>query len=144
MRASYDFAITDNVLARVTGVSTSRDGYQDVIDFTCAFPGSSGDLPTQPINKETGCKIGTQGGADYIGGRGMLRWEASDDFEILLTADYQKETAEPKADTVTHINPGAGARISGILGIAIRRMTRASCPQILPRRTPPTQIRAAD
>ena len=43
----------------------------------------------------------------------MLRWEANDDFEILLTADYQKETAEPKADTVTNIDPGAGFVWSG-------------------------------
>ena len=114
IRASYDFAITESVAARVTGVSTSRDGYQDVLDFTCVHPDLAGDLPIQPINKENGCKIGTQGGADYIGGRGMLRWEASDDFEILLTADYQKETAEPKADSVTNINPGAGFAWSGI------------------------------
>jgi iron complex outermembrane recepter protein len=107
LRASYDFAITDSVAARVTGVSTSRDGYQDVLDFTCVHPELSNGLPTQPVNKGTGCKTGTQGGADYIGGRGMLRWEANDDFEILLTADYQKETAEPKADTVTNINPGS-------------------------------------
>jgi iron complex outermembrane receptor protein len=38
IRASYDFAITDSVAARVTGVSTSRDGYQDVLDFTCVHP----------------------------------------------------------------------------------------------------------
>ena len=114
VRASYDFAITDSVAARITGVSTSRDGYQDVIDFTCAFPALSVGLPTQPVNKGTGCKTGTQGGSDYIGGRGMLRWEASDDFEILLTADYQNETAEPKADTITEIDPGAGFLWSGI------------------------------
>ena len=42
VRASYDFAITDSLAARVTGVSTSRDGYQDVIDFTCAHPGIVG------------------------------------------------------------------------------------------------------
>ena len=44
----------------------------------------------------------------------MLRWEANDDFEFLLTADYQKETAEPKADTVTEIDPGAGFAFSGV------------------------------
>src|SRR6188474_1511550 len=114
VRASYDFAITDSVAARITGASTSRDGYQDVLDFTCVHPALSDGLPQQPVNKETGCKTGTQGGSDYIGGRGMLRWEASDDFEILLTADYQNETAEPKADTITEIDPGAGFVWSGI------------------------------
>jgi iron complex outermembrane recepter protein len=114
VRASYDFAITDSVAARITGVSTSRDGYQDVLDFTCVHPELSDGLPQQPVNKGTGCKTGTQGGSDYIGGRGMLRWEASDDFEILLTADFQQETAEPKADTITEIDPGAGFVWAGI------------------------------
>ena len=59
VRASYDFAITEGVSARVTGVSTSRDGYQDVLDFTCVHPELSQGLPIQPINKETGCKVGT-------------------------------------------------------------------------------------
>ncbi len=108
LRASYDFAVTEAVSARITGAATTREGYQDVLDFTCVHPELSGDLPVQPVNRGTGCKTGTQGGSDYIGGRGMLRWEASDDFEILLTGDYQKETAEPKADTITEIDPVAG------------------------------------
>ena len=43
----------------------------------------------------------------------MLRWEASDDFEILLTADYQKENGEPKADTAVAIDPAGGVRLVG-------------------------------
>ena len=114
VRASYDFAITETLSARVTGLATARDGYQDVLDFTCVHPELAGDLPIQPVNQGTGCKVGTQGGSDYIGGRGMLRWVASEDFEILLTGDYQKEDAEPKADTVTNIDPAAGFAWSGI------------------------------
>jgi iron complex outermembrane receptor protein len=113
IRASYDFGISENLSARVTGVATSREGYQDVVDFTCAFPGLSGDLPSQPINRANGCKVGTQGGQDFVGGRGMLRWEGSEDFEVTFAADYQKENAEPKADTVVAIDPGAGFVFSG-------------------------------
>jgi iron complex outermembrane receptor protein len=36
IRASYDFALAENVFARITGVAKSRDGYQDVLDFACA------------------------------------------------------------------------------------------------------------
>jgi hypothetical protein len=78
------------------------------------LPGAVGRSADATGKPGTGCKTGTQGGSDYIGGRGMLRWEASDDFEILLTADYQNETAEPKADTITEIDPGAGFVWSGI------------------------------
>ncbi len=144
VRASYDFAISDSLSARVTGLATSRDGYQDVLDFTCVHPELAGDLPIQPVNQGTGCKVGTQGGSDYIGGRGMLRWEASDDFEILLTGDYQKEDAEPKADTVTNIDPAAGFAWSGIpFGAAVPPMTSASSRPIRSSPTRPTRIRAA-
>jgi iron complex outermembrane recepter protein len=35
LKGSYDFAITDNLFLRVSGVSKQIDGYQDVLDFTC-------------------------------------------------------------------------------------------------------------
>ncbi|TLZ14118.1 MAG: hypothetical protein E6K34_16365 [Gammaproteobacteria bacterium] len=33
LRAGYDFKLTDNLFARVTGVSRHSDGYQNVVDF---------------------------------------------------------------------------------------------------------------
>jgi len=35
LRGIYDFKLTDNLFARITGVSKQIDGYQDVLDFTC-------------------------------------------------------------------------------------------------------------
>ena len=102
--ASYDFSLTDTVFARISGVSQSREGYQDVIDFTCAFPELSGDLPQAPVNRGRGCKVGTQGGEDVIGGRAALRWVPGEDFELNLAADYQKDTSEAKADTLLAVN----------------------------------------
>ncbi len=37
VRAGYDFRLTDNVMARVTGVSRNSEGYQKVFDFACVF-----------------------------------------------------------------------------------------------------------
>ncbi|MFO7325560.1 MAG: TonB-dependent receptor [Pseudomonadota bacterium] len=103
LRASYDFALADNVFARVTGVSANRGGYQDVIDFTCAHPELSGDLPINPVNRGTGCKTGTQGGDNVLGARGTLRWVASERLESTLTAELMKSDAEPRADTLTNV-----------------------------------------
>jgi iron complex outermembrane recepter protein len=103
VRASYDFSITDNVFARVTGVSKSRDGYQDVIDFACAHPEQAGTIPRQVFNRQAGCKVGTQGGEDVTGARAALRVVASEDFEFTLTGDYQNDTSEVRADTLVAI-----------------------------------------
>jgi iron complex outermembrane receptor protein len=107
LRASYDFSLTDNLFARVTGVSTSRGGYQDVIDFTCAFPAQSGTLPVMPVNQGRGCKTGTQGGEDVLGARGTLRWLASDRFEASVTGEVLNSNAEPRADALTNVAVGS-------------------------------------
>ncbi|MBL8552493.1 MAG: TonB-dependent receptor [Hyphomonadaceae bacterium] len=113
LRASYDFAIADNVAARITGAANTREGFQDVIDFTCAAPGLSGALPRQPVNQAIGCKVGTQGGSDYYGTRGILSWQADPSLNFTFSADYQKEISEPKADAIVAINAGAGAAYGG-------------------------------
>jgi iron complex outermembrane receptor protein len=107
MRASYDFGLTDNLFARLTGVSTSRGGYQDVIDFACAFPSQAGTLPVMPVNQGRGCKMGTQGGEDVLGARGTLRWVATDRFDASLTGEVINSDAEPRADTLTNVVVGS-------------------------------------
>jgi len=103
VRASYDFALTENVFARVAGVSKSRDGYQDRIDFACKFPEQAGNLNPMTPNRGNGCKIGTAGGEDVTGGRVALRMVPSEDFEITLTAEFLDDDSETRADTITEI-----------------------------------------
>lgn len=107
LRASYDFALTENLFARVTGVSTSRRGHQKVYDFACLYPSQAGNLPVTPPNNETGCKRGTQGGEDVTGARGALRWVGSDRLELNVTGEYMKLNAEPRADTLTAVAPNS-------------------------------------
>jgi iron complex outermembrane recepter protein len=109
LRASYDFAIADNLFARVAGVSRSRDGYQKVIDFPCAFPELAGDLNPRSANREKNCKIGTQGGEDVTGARLSLRWVAADNLEFTLSGERLDDSSEARADTITAIVPGSGA-----------------------------------
>jgi iron complex outermembrane receptor protein len=117
IRASYDFALADNVFARVTGVAKSRDGYQDVIDFACARPDLAGTIPRQVFNRQANCKIGTQGGEDVIGARVALRVVGSEDFEVTLTADYQDDSSEARADTLVAIGRAPAGAFAGQLPV---------------------------
>lgn len=100
LRASYDFAITDNLFARITGVSKSRDGYVDRIDFACAYPALAGNIPTRNPNRQTDCKLGTMGGEDVQGARGMLRWAPNDEWDVLVSVDYTNDKSEVRADAL--------------------------------------------
>jgi iron complex outermembrane receptor protein len=110
VRASYDFGITENFFARVTGVAKRRDGYQDVIDFACAFPDQAGTLPRRIFNRESGCKIGTQGGEDVTGARLSLRLLANDRLEFSLAGDFLNDDSEARADTLITVarDPATG------------------------------------
>jgi iron complex outermembrane receptor protein len=108
LRASYDFGITDNLFARVTGVSKSRDGYQTVLDFACANPSQAGTLPVRVPNRNAGCELGTQGGEDVQGARAALRWIISEDFELSLTGDYANDQSEVRADSLLAVTGPGG------------------------------------
>lgn len=117
VRASYDFALAENLFVNVAGVSRNRTGYQDVIDFACQFPELAGSLQPQSVNRGKGCKIGTQGGESIAGLRGAMRWIASERFELMLTADYMNDTSEAKADTLTAVDTRPSAWPSFVPGL---------------------------
>ena len=132
VRASYDFRLSDTVFARVTGVAKKRDGYQTVFDFACknpllagygdglgadgadadtlpdaVTPGSAADnafaIPRRTQNRESHCKLGTQGGQDVTGARAALRFAPSDKFDLTFTGEYINDNSEARADTLVHI-----------------------------------------
>ena len=108
LRGSYDFSLADNLFARVTGVSKSSDGYQDVYDFACINPGQAGTLPVRVPNRQAGCKLGTQGGTDVQGARASLRWVAADNYELTLTGDFSDDKSEVRPDTLVSITGPGG------------------------------------
>ncbi|HJS21671.1 MAG TPA: TonB-dependent receptor [Steroidobacteraceae bacterium] len=108
VRGTYDFSLSENVFARVTGVSKEREGYQDVLDFACANPALAGSIPSAIPNRLKGCKVGTQGGEDVVGGRVSLRAVANEDLEFLFTGDYQNDTSEARADSLIALSPLTG------------------------------------
>ena len=105
LRGSYDFAITDTLFARVTGVSKSSEGYQDVYDFACINPGQAGTLPVRVPNRGADCKLGTQGGTDVQGARATVRWAPSDDYSLTLATDYTNDQSEVRPDTLVAVTP---------------------------------------
>jgi iron complex outermembrane receptor protein len=103
LSGGYDFSLTDNLFAQVSAASRKRTGYQDVIDFACAYPSQAGNLQVRDPSRARNCVTGTQGGEDIDAFRGQLRWVASDDVEVILTGDFQNDQSEAKADTLINI-----------------------------------------
>ena len=105
IRGSYDFAISDTLSGRVTGVSKTSDGYQDVYDFACINPSQAGTLPVRVPNRGADCKLGTQGGTDVAGARGTLRWAPADNYSLTIATDYTNDNSEVRPDTLVGLTP---------------------------------------
>ena len=75
--------VEDRLALRISVLSETRDGYQDLIDFACDRPGLAGSIPAFRPGLESGhCKVGAYGGKDVgvriatDGGRRSLDLEA--------------------------------------------------------------------
>src|SRR5690606_25233887 len=108
VKAGFDFAVTDNLFMRVSGVSKTIDGYQDTLDFACQMavngtPELAGTLPYEaPSNAVTqgNCKTGENGGSENEAVKAMVRFLATEDLEINFSIDYSKTTAQAGAQTL--------------------------------------------
>jgi len=112
VRGSYDFALADNVFARVTGVSQKRSGYQNVYDYACLNPGQT-TLPQRLFSRNSGCLLGTQGGQDVTGARAVVRFDINDDVDFTFTADFMNNDSEAAADTLVALATNAGGPFDG-------------------------------
>lgn len=118
LRAGYDFSILeDQLFARITGVSKSRDGHQDVYDFACAKPSLAGTLPQRIYNRNSDCKLGTQGGEDVQGIRGTLRWVPREDLEVTVNSDFSDDNSEARADTLVYLATNPSGPFAGQLPV---------------------------
>jgi iron complex outermembrane receptor protein len=101
-RAVADLALVpDRFFARIAGVSKSRDGFIDRVDYACTHPGSG--VPSS-ANLGDGCKLGTLGGQSLTGGRVSLRWLASDAVEASLIGDFTNDRSEAGGDVLRSAN----------------------------------------
>ena len=103
LRAGIDFALTDDLFARIAGVYKHQNGYVDQLDFGCVFPAGgsatfvANDGTTQVVNPDGGiprvrpegsCRVDRLGEIGYQAIRGALRYNPSDAIDINLTAEY--------------------------------------------------------
>jgi len=106
LRGSADFGLTDNLFARVSGVSKKQDGYVTRYDYGCLNPGQG--IP-QYKSSNTNCVLDKEGEIDYNALRGQLRWEANDRLEVNVIGDYTHEDHTVAGSVLTYANyTGAG------------------------------------
>ena len=102
LRAGANFAITDTLYARISGVHKEQDGYVDQIDYGCANPDNPEGIPATVGSSPDGssCVVDQLGGVNYSGLRGALRWEASPFVDLMVIADYQNSSRTSSAETL--------------------------------------------
>jgi iron complex outermembrane receptor protein len=110
LRAGANFALTDTLFARVSGAFKTQDGYVDRIDYGCAFP-ASGE-PARTLADD--CVAETLGNTDYKAARAMLRFNPSDVFDVTISGDYVKDTANNGPDVLLYLaNANPNVRTDG-------------------------------
>jgi iron complex outermembrane receptor protein len=93
---AMDFGLTSTLSLRVSGSLEKQDGYVDMLDFTCQMiangtPELAGSFPLQQTDsKYRGCKTGELGGGTTGTARAKLRWQPTDDLDIMISASYDK------------------------------------------------------
>lgn len=134
LRASTNFALSNDLYVRISGVGNHQQGYENVYDFGCSNPGLTAtplvgvnvtpnpvgppslsgvygapgtySVAVGPTRKVNSCLLGHQGGTGYAAGRVYLRWVPSDRFDLNLIGDLTNENQENPAETLIYAGPG--------------------------------------
>lgn len=145
-----NFALAENLFARVSGIARRQDGYGQRLDYTCEMvrrgtpqlagigdgrgaagvavtPGSAADISfPQTLDPRESCKLGDLGGSESIGTRAQLRYLASDKLEFNLSGDYSTQISDPpvEAQLVARNDTGYATTINNRYGLNITTMER--------------------
>ena len=108
VKASYDFALAENLFMRVSGVSKQIDGYQDLLDFACQMrvngtPALAGTLPTQvPSDRQNDGTLQDRGegrrGAQR--GRAQFRYTPSSRVSTTWRWTTRNPIAQPNPESL--------------------------------------------
>lgn len=114
LRGATNFTLAeDHLYARLSGAAVKKDGYITRYDYRCTHPTST--IPSTVTG--TDCKIGTDGGKEYVAGRLALRWEPNSDITVDLVGDITRDGSETGPTTLLYVgrqaNPG-----SALTGVA--------------------------
>jgi iron complex outermembrane receptor protein len=128
VRAGVDFALTDDLFARISGVYKHQNGYVDQLDFGCVYPAGgsatfiANDGTTQLRNPAGGiprrqaegdCRVARLGEIGYGAVRAALRYNPSNDIDINLTGEYihDEHTAAGEVLAATDVIDNANTNI---------------------------------
>jgi iron complex outermembrane receptor protein len=131
IRAGADFALTDNLFARISGVYKHQDGYVKRYDFGCLYPAggpatfTANDGTTQQVNPAGGipavrptgsCVIDKLGEIGYGALRGALRYNPSNAVDINVTGEYihDSHTAAGEVLVATDLINNPNSNINGV------------------------------
>ncbi len=109
-RAAYDMPVIDDQLfMRVSGYSSHRDGYVELLDFACVNPTETGNTAAPYGLKETQppgeCRRGNLGDEDVHAGKLQFRWLPTENVEVNLSGDYIDDDSNGAADVLIGMNP---------------------------------------
>ncbi len=113
LRGAANFTLAeDHLYARLSGAAVKKDGYITRYDYRCTHPTST--IPS--VVTGTDCKLGTEGGKEYVAGRVALRWEPSSDVSVDLVGDITRDGSEVGPSTLLYVGRQAvpGATLTGV------------------------------
>ncbi|MBO9575051.1 MAG: TonB-dependent receptor [Sphingobium sp.] len=125
-RGMMDFAITDNLAVRVSGMARGRDGYVAMLDYGQTHPNSN--VKATNTRGSGNSDYSTMGGQNIIAARAALKWTPTSAVEINISGDYTREKSEAiptvliaagaicSAPACTNFNPssqGASMSVNG-------------------------------
>jgi len=106
VRGMADFALSKDLSVRISGVSTTHDGWIDMVDYGLSHPTSN-----VPINNSRGgyTVVGKEGSQNMTAGRIALRWQPTDKIDINLSGDYTSEHDSPGPEVLIAAGGIAGS-----------------------------------
>ncbi|MDR6708633.1 iron complex outermembrane receptor protein [Novosphingobium sp. 1748] len=97
VRAGADITLVpDKLFARISGVTRHQNGYLTRYDFGCRNPAYASAVPAT-AGSTGNCVIGHEGGTNYTAARLALRWIATDNLEVNVSASRLVDDSEPSA-----------------------------------------------
>jgi iron complex outermembrane receptor protein len=114
LRGSADFAIAENLFARISGVSKEQNGYVERRDYGCANPGSG--VPVLASTAQD-CVVGYGGDVNYSALRGQLRWVATDAIEVGAAVDYTRDDRNAAGTVLVQGSPVANPNTQPVQGV---------------------------
>lgn len=104
--------VPDQLFMRLTGAGVRKDGYVTRYDYRCTHPSST--IPSSATGND--CKLGTEGGKEYVAGRMALRWIPSSRATLDVAVDVTRDNSEVAPSTLLYVGRSAapGSTLTGV------------------------------